>query len=97
MEDKVLTKADIVEVVKDKMGFPRSATSEIVEDLIDIVKDTLVRGESVKISGLGNFEVKEKKPRRGRNPQTGEAMVIEARRVLTFKPSQAIRKSLRRD
>lgn len=97
MGDNVLTKADIIDVVQEKMGLPRTAAARVVDDLFEIIKDALARGESVKISGLGNFEVRKKKERRGRNPQTGDDMTIEARTVLTFKPSQSIRKSLRNE
>jgi integration host factor subunit alpha len=65
-----------------------------VDSVFDIMKDCLARGEKIKISGFGNFVVKEKKARRGRNPQTGQEIEISARRVLTFKSSQVLRKAL---
>jgi len=65
-----------------------------VESVFDIIKESLGRGEKIKISGFGNFVVKEKKSRRGRNPQTGDEISISARRVLTFKSSQVLRKAL---
>ncbi|MBW2060570.1 MAG: integration host factor subunit alpha [Deltaproteobacteria bacterium] len=89
-----MTKADIVSAVQAKMGFPRRVTSSVVDDLFEIIKETLVKGESVKVSGFGNFEVREKKARRGRNPRTGEEITISARRVLKFKPSQVLRKAI---
>jgi integration host factor subunit alpha len=92
---KVLTKADIVETLQAKMGFSRKLTAAVVDDLFEIIKETLEKGESVKISGFGNFEVREKQARRGRNPQSGEEITISARNVLLFKPSQALRKALR--
>ena len=94
MSREVLTKAGIVEAVQQKMGLSKKVTAEVVEDLLDIVKDCLVKGESIKISGFGNFEVREKNARRGRNPKSGEEIVIPARRVLTFKPSQVLKKTL---
>jgi integration host factor subunit alpha len=65
-----------------------------VETVFELIKDKLAQGEKVKISGFGNFVVKEKRSRRGRNPQTGEEISITARRVLTFKSSQVLRKAL---
>jgi len=91
-----MTKADIVEIVCEKTGFTRQESVEIVEQLFELLKETLEKGEKIKISGFGNFLVREKRPRRGRNPQTGGEMTISARRVLTFKPSPVLRKALNR-
>ena len=91
----VLTKADIVSAVQARMGFSRRITADVVDDLLEIIKETLEKGESVKVSGFGNFEVRDKKPRRGRNPQSGETITISARRVLSFKPSQVLRQALK--
>ena len=85
---------DIIQNVYEKLGFSKKESSDIVESVFDIIKDSLAAGERVKISGFGNFMVKEKRARRGRNPQTGEEISITARRVLTFKSSQVLRKSL---
>lgn len=95
MGDNVLTKADIVESVRAKLGLSRMVTSQVVSDLFEIIKETLEKGESVKVSGFGNFEVREKKARRGRNPQSGDEITIEARSVVTFKPSKVLRKALK--
>ncbi|MBW1708600.1 MAG: integration host factor subunit alpha [Deltaproteobacteria bacterium] len=89
-----MTKADIISAVQQKMGFSRRLTSEVVDDLFEIIKKTLLNGESVKISGFGNLEVREKNARRGRNPRTGEEITISARKVLRFKPSQVLRKAI---
>ena len=89
-----MVKADIVESVSEKIGIPRRESVEIVETVLEIIKQNLENGEQVKISGFGNFSVREKRPRRGRNPQTGEEIEITARRVLTFKPSQVLKKAL---
>ena len=67
---------------------------DIVDQLFDILKETLEVGEKIKISGFGNFVVREKRPRKGRNPQTGEEMLISGRRIVTFKPSYVLRKAL---
>ena len=91
-----MTKADIINAVQSRIGFSHNLTADLVEDLFEIVKDTLAGGEPVKISGFGKFEVREKKARPGRNPRTGEALTIEARRVLTFKPSPILRRAVNR-
>ena len=90
-----MTKADIVENVYEKVGgFSKKEAAEIVETVFDTIKETLERGEKIKISGFGNFVVRDKNARAGRNPQTGEEIVISARRVLTFKPSQVLKNAL---
>jgi integration host factor subunit alpha len=89
-----MTKADIVETIYEKIGFSRKESAEIVDLVFDLLKETLESGNKVKISGFGNFVVREKRSRKGRNPQTGEEIQISARRVLTFKPSQVLRKAL---
>lgn len=90
-----MTKADIIEAVYEKVGgFSKKEAAEIVETVFNVVKETLERGEKIKISGFGNFIVREKKARIGRNPQTGEEITISARRVLTFKPSQVLKNIL---
>ena len=86
-----MTKVDIVTSVYEKLGFSKRESSDIVENFFKIIKDSLARGENVKISGLGNFVVREKKARKGRNPQTGEEIRITPRRVLNFKLSQVLR------
>ena len=75
-------------------AFTKKESSEIVERVFDVLKTTLEAGESIKIAGFGNFEVKEKAARHGRNPQTGEIIEITPRRVLTFKASQVLKKSI---
>ena len=89
-----MTKADLVEAVHTKVGFSKRESADIIELLFEIMKGTLERGEKIKISGFGNFEVRDKRARKGRNPQTGESIEISARRVLTFKPSQVLKNVL---
>jgi integration host factor subunit alpha len=89
-----MTKADIVEKIYSATDLTMKDATEIVESVFALVKSTLETGEKIKIAGFGNFEVKEKVARRGRNPQTGGTIEISARRVLTFKPSQILKKSL---
>lgn len=89
-----MTKADIVEKVYQKIGFSKKEASELVEMVFDTLKGQLQSGEKVKISGFGNFLVRGKGERVGRNPQTGEQIMISARRVLTFRPSQVLKAML---
>ncbi len=89
-----MTKADIVEKIYEKVGFSKKESAELVESFFDILKSTLEQGDKIKIAGFGNFVVKEKADRRGRKPQTGEEIVITARKVLTFKPSQVLKASI---
>lgn len=89
-----MTKADIVEKVYERVGFSKKESNKIVELILETIKENLERGEKVKISGFGNFEIRRKKPRIGRNPQTGEEIEISARHVLTFKPSQVLKKMM---
>ena len=92
--NSTVTKADIVEKVYEKIGFSKKEASELVEMVFNALKNTLQNGEKVKISGFGNFLVREKNERVGRNPQTGEQIKISARRVLTFRPSQVLKAML---
>ena len=90
-----MTKADIVENVYEKLGVKsKKESSEIVELVFETIKETLGNGDKLKISGFGNFVVRPKQQRVGRNPKTGDRITITARRVLTFKPSQVLKSSL---
>ena len=89
-----LTKAGIVEEVFKKTDFSKRESVEIVETVFRVIKETLARGEKVKISGLGNFSIRDKARRTGRNPQSGKAIEIASRRVLTFKPSQVLKEDV---
>ena len=89
-----MTKADIVEHIYERVGFSKKESAELVEKVFEIIKETLAEGEKVKISGFGNFVVREKNARKGRNPQTGEEIRLAARRVLTFKPSLVLKNIL---
>ncbi len=91
-----MTKIDIVENIYEKVGFSKKEVAKIVESVFDIMKETLQQEEKIKISGFGNFVVRRKKARRGRNPQTGGDIEITARRILTFKPSQVLKAALNR-
>lgn len=89
-----MTKADIVEKVYDKIGFSKKEASDLVELVFETIKNELHQGEKIKISGFGNFVVSQKHERVGRNPQTGDQIMISARKKLTFKPSQVLRAML---
>lgn len=93
-----MTKAEIIDCVYEKVGgFSKKESAEVVEAVFETMKDVLSHGDKVKISGFGNFVVREKKERIGRNPQTGDPIPISARRVLTFKPSQVLKNVLNPD
>ena len=89
-----LTKADIVQKIADDCGFSKGESSEIVEKILDIIKNSFIQGEDVMISGFGKWSVKEKKSRRGRNPQTGSSLILDARKVITWKYSPVLKKSV---
>ena len=91
-----LSKADIIEAIAEQTGFPKNHSSEIIDTLLEIIKRTLESGEDVMISGFGRFCVKEKKERRGRNPATGEPMMLAPRRVVTFTCSGKLRDKINR-
>jgi len=82
-----MTKADIVEKIYEKVGFSKKESAELVESFFDILKSTLEQGDKIKIAGFGNFVVKEKADRRGRNPKPVKRS-SSPQKVLTFKPSQ---------
>jgi integration host factor subunit alpha len=89
-----LTKAALAQKVADDCGFMKHEVQEIVEKLLEIVKGDLVAGEDVMISGFGKWSVKSKPARRGRNPQTGERLILDARRVVTWKYSPRLKMAL---
>jgi integration host factor subunit alpha len=89
-----MTKVDIVEAIYEKVGFSKKEVAKIVETIFDLIKENLEKEDKIKISGFGNFVVRKKRARRGRNPQTGDDIEISSRRILTFKPSQVLRGAL---
>lgn len=86
-----LTKADLVETLFEQIGLNKRESADVVDAFFDTISRTLVAGEEVKLPGFGNFEVKYKAARPGRNPRTGEEVMIPARRVVTFRASQILR------
>ncbi len=91
-----MTKVDIVDKIYEKVGLPKSEVTKIVETIFDTLKETLQREDKMMISGFGNFVIRVKKARRGRNPQTGDNLEIAPRRVLTFKSSPVLKAGLNR-
>ena len=89
-----LTKAEIVDSVNDQIGFTKNHSFEIIETLLEIIKKSLESGEDVLVSGFGKFCVNEKGERRGRNPATGQEMILKPRKVVTFKCSGSLRKKI---
>ena len=89
-----MTKDDLVNAIIEKIGFSKKESFHIVELMFEIMKTTLESGEQVKISGFGTFNVKDKKVRKGRNPQTGETMEISARNVVKFTASPVLKRKV---
>jgi integration host factor subunit alpha len=86
-----LTKAMIVDAVHEQLGYPKNKSAEMLETLLELIKSNLEKGEDVLISGFGKFCVKDKNERRGRNPATGDDMILDSRRVVTFRCSHLLR------
>ena len=89
-----MTKADLISIIYEEIGLSKRDSAKITENMLDIIKETLENGENVKLSGFGSFNIRDKRSRRGRNPQTGEEITITPRRVLTFKSSNVFRDQL---
>ena len=89
-----LTKANIVDAIHNELGFPKNRSAELIEILLEQIKSTLEKGEDVLISGFGKFCVKNKKERRGRNPATGDDMMLSQRQVVTFRCSHLLREKI---
>ena len=89
-----LTKLQIAESIQEQLKVSKSESTKLIESLLETIKRTLESGEDVMISNFGKFSIKEKKERKGRNPATGEDMMLSSRRVVTFKSSGALRKGI---
>lgn len=92
--DATLTKANIAQELSDTFGFNKRESKELVEQFYEEISNVLIAGEQIKLSGFGNFELRDKSSRPGRNPRTGEDVPISARRVVTFKPGQKLRSKI---
>ena len=91
IETPTLTKADLAELLFERLGLNKRESKDMVEAYFEIIHDTLVKGGDVKLSGFGNFNIRRKAPRPGRNPRTGEAIPIKARNVVTFHASHKLK------
>ena len=97
IETPTLTKAELAELLFDKLGLNKRESKDMVEAFFDIIHGTLVRGDDVKLSGFGNFHIRRKAPRPGRNPRTGESIPIAARNVVTFHASHKLKGQVQGD
>lgn len=89
-----LTKAEMAEQLFASVGLNKREAKEFVDDFFEVLREALERGQQVKLSGFGNFELRQKNQRPGRNPKTGEAIPISARRVVTFRPGQKLKERI---
>ncbi|MFQ5328696.1 MAG: integration host factor subunit alpha [Thermodesulfobacteriota bacterium] len=89
-----MTKADIVDTIFEQFGYSKKDVAEVVDTIFETLKETLEQQEKIKIAGFGNFAVRQKRARRGRNPQTGEEITIGPRKVMTFKASQILKSAI---
>ena len=94
LETPALTKAHLVDLLFDQIGLNKRESKDMIDSFFDLVSDSLVDGTDVKISGFGNFQIRTKAPRPGRNPRTGESVPIEARRVVTFHASHKLKEQI---
>ena len=97
LETPALTKAHLAELLFEHIGLNKRESKDMVDAFFVLISDNLVEGQDVKISGFGNFQIRTKAPRPGRNPRTGEAIPIEARRVVTFHASQKLKEQIQND
>lgn len=89
-----LTKIDLIELIQEEIGLTKKECVAAVDSLFEIMKDELIRGTPVKISGFGKWTIMDKHARKGRNPKTGKSIIIDARKVVSFKASNVLRKTL---
>jgi len=94
LETPALTKAQLAEMLFDQIGLNKRESKDMIDAFFDLVANSLVEGRDVKITGFGNFQIRTKAPRPGRNPRTGESIPIDARRVVTFHASQKLKEQI---
>ena len=94
LETPALTKASLTELLFERIGFNKREAKEMVDAFFDILCQSLIAGDNIKLTGFGNFQLRAKAPRPGRNPRTGETVPIAARRVVTFHPSPKLKERL---
>lgn len=97
LETPTLTKAELSELLFDRLGLNKRESKDMVEAFFEIIHETLVQGDDVKLSGFGNFNIRRKAPRPGRNPRTGESIPIKARKVVTFHASHKLKSIVQGD
>ena len=97
LETPALTKAHLAELLFEKIGLNKRESKDMIDAFFSLVSDSLVEGNDVRISGFGNFQIRTKAPRPGRNPRTGEAIPIQARRVVTFHASHKLKDQIQGD
>ncbi len=90
-----MTKTDMIDRLADQLNMPKAQVRKVVDALVEGVTQTLVRGEKVQVSGLGTFEVRTRKAREGRNPQSGEKITIPARNAVGFKPAKPLKEAVK--
>ncbi len=95
LETPALTKAQLAELLFEQIGLNKRESKDMIDAFFDLIAQRLIEGHDVKITGFGNFQIRTKAPRPGRNPRTGEAIPIQARRVVTFHASQKLKEQLR--
>ena len=94
LETPALTKAQLAELLFEQIGLNKRESKDMIDAFFDLISDSLVEGKDVKISGFGNFQIRTTAPRPGRNPRTGEAIPIDARRVVTFHASHKLKEQI---
>jgi integration host factor subunit alpha len=97
LETPALTKAQLADLLFEQIGLNKRESKDMIDAFFDLIAESLVNGTDVKISGFGNFQIRTKAPRPGRNPRTGEAIPIQARRVVTFHASHKLKDQIQRD
>lgn len=94
MSKRNLTRKEISKAIHDKLGYPKSSCIKMVDAFLTTMKSTLIEGEPIKLIHFGTFNVKDKRPRKGRNPQTGEEIIIKERQMINFRPSKKFRQQI---
>lgn len=94
MNSSNLTRKDLAEAIANRLGYPQSSCADIVDSFLDTMKQALLDGENIKLVHYGTFTVRDKSPRRGRNPRTGESITIKKRQTVSFRPSKKLREQI---
>lgn len=94
MNSSNLTRKDLAEAISNQLGYPQSSCADIVDSFLDTMKQALLGGETIKLVHFGTFSVRDKAPRRGRNPRTGESITIKKRQTVSFRPSKKLREQI---